>query len=76
LAAPRKAGLWLNIMASKSSRLNFALSAKAILQRVAEMQSSRAVSCFVWNDGKRITLMQFCKFIKSIVVEAAMPSVP
>jgi len=58
LAAPSKAGLWLNIMASKSGRLNFVFCARAKLPKVAEMQSSRAVSCFVWSDVKRITFVQ------------------
>jgi hypothetical protein len=74
LAAPRKAGLWLNIMASKSGKLIFAVLAQAKLPKVAEMQSRRADSCFLWSDVKRVTFVQISQMSVGIVVEAPMPS--
>jgi hypothetical protein len=49
--------------------------AQAKLPKVAEMQSRRAVSFFVWGDVKRVTLVQISQMYRCIVVEAPMPSI-
>jgi hypothetical protein len=58
LVALRKAGLWVNIMFSKSGKLSFTDSAHAKFPKVAEIHSSRAVSCCFGCDVKRITFVQ------------------
>jgi hypothetical protein len=44
------------------------------LPKVAEMQSSKALNCFLWCDVKRITFVQISQMSVGIVVEAPMPS--
>jgi hypothetical protein len=51
-----------------------AVSAQAKLPKVAEMQSSKALSCFFGCDVKRITFVQISQLNNGIVVEAPMPS--